>query len=269
MSLGASLYRCLFAHRVFRGFNATLYGLALHGLGVMNWQDDAVSGERHLIRRYLPRVLPQAHPVLFDVGANTGVFTSGLLARFPGARIYAFEPHPQNFARLVAAGHAPERVRHANIALGRAPGLITLYDRADQAGSAHASVFEEVIADIHRQPVTAIEVRVDTLDNVASEHGVEYIDYLKLDTEGNELAVLEGAERLLREARIGYIHFEFNEMNVVSRVFLRDFRKLLPRHRLYRLLPRGLLPLGTRILATEIFGYQNILAVPVAGWPAR
>jgi FkbM family methyltransferase len=269
VGLGASLYRRLFAHRVFRGFNSTLHGLALHGLGVMNWQDDAVSGERYLIRHYLPRVLRQAHPVFFDVGANTGAFTSALLARFPGANIYAFEPQPQNFARLIRAGHAPERVRHDNIALGSAPGQITLYDRADQSGSAHASVFEEVIADLHQQSVRATEVRVDTLDNMAERYGTPSIDYLKIDTEGNELAVLAGGARLLRESRIGYIHFEFNEMNVVSRVFLRDFRKLLPSHRLYRLLPRGLLPLGTRTIATEIFAYQNILAEPSFPWPAR
>lgn len=268
MSLGASLYRRLFAHRFFRGFNSTLHGLALHGLGVLNWQDDTVSGERHLIREYLPRVLPQPHPVFFDVGANTGAFTSALLARFPGARIYAFEPHPQNYLRLTSAGHAPDRVQHRNLALGRAPGLITLYDRADHAGSAHASVFQDVIADLHHQPVTATQVPIDTLDRVAEEHGVGRIDYLKIDTEGNELAVLEGAARLLAESRVGYIHFEFNEMNVVSRVFLRDFRKLLPSHRLYRLLPRGLLPLGERIVATEIFAFQNILAVPGFAWPA-
>ena len=105
-------------------------------------------------------------------------------------------------------------------------------------------------------------------DVIADLHGVGRIDYLKIDTEGNELAVLEGAARLLAESRVGYIHFEFNEMNVVSRVFLRDFRKLLPSHRLYRLLPRGLLPLGERIVATEIFAFQNILAVPGFAWPA-
>jgi FkbM family methyltransferase len=269
VGLGASLYRRLFAHRLFRGFNTTLHGLALHGLGVMNWQDDAISGERHLIREYLPRVLPQPHPVFFDVGANTGAYTSGLLVRFPSATIYAFEPHPQNFARLTRAGHAPDRVRHHNLALGRASGQLTLYDRADHQGSAHASVFQDVIAELHQQAVTATEVRVDTLDNVAAQYGLARIDYLKIDTEGNELAVLEGGARLLGESRIGYIHFEFNEMNVVSRVFLRDFRKLLPGHRLHRLLPHGLLPLGERIVATEIFAYQNILAVPSFDWPAR
>lgn len=269
MGLGASLYRRVFARRLFRGFNATLHRLALHGLGVMNWQDDAASGERYLIRDYLPRVLRQPDPVFFDVGANTGAFTTELLARFTGAKVYAFEPHPQNFAQLTAAGHAPERVRHERIALGRTSGSITLYDRADHAGSAHASVFEEVIADIHQQRVTATEVRVDTLDHVAGQFGVERIDYLKIDTEGNELAVLEGGAGLLQAGRIGYIHFEFNEMNVVSRVFLRDFRKLLPTHRLHRLLPHGLLPLGTRSVATEIFAYQNIVAVPNLPWPPR
>jgi FkbM family methyltransferase len=269
VSAGASLYRRVFARRLFRGFNTTLHRLALHGLGILNWQDDAISGERYLIDKYLPRVLRQPDPVFFDVGANTGAFTSRLLARFPAARVYAFEPHPQNFAQLTAAGHPPERVRHERVALGRSPGVITLYDRADHAGSAHASVFEEVIADIHQQQVIATQVRVDTLDHVATQFGIERIDYLKIDTEGNELRVLEGGAELLQQGRIGYIHFEFNEMNVVSRVFLRDFRKLLPAHRLHRLLPHDLLPLGTRSVATEIFAFQNILAVPEFPWPPR
>jgi len=42
-------------------------------------------------------------------------------------------------------------------------------------------------------------VRVETLDDIAAKEGVEYIDFLKIDTEGHELAVLSGASRLLRE----------------------------------------------------------------------
>ncbi|MEP7071750.1 MAG: hypothetical protein ABI839_05140 [Verrucomicrobiota bacterium] len=52
-------------------------------------------------------------------------------------------------------------------------------------------------------------------------------------------------------------------MNVVSRVFLSDFVSLLPRHRLFRLLPRGLLPIENIPLTREVFAFQNLLAVPL------
>jgi FkbM family methyltransferase len=255
-------YRFLFARPRFRRLNAALHSLALHGLGVLNFENEEVSGERFLIQRYLPAKIRNPRPVFFDVGANVGNLTASLLGKFPDALIYAFEPHPRNFLRLSNAGFAPGRVALNNLALGSAPGRMTLYDRADYEGSEHASLYAEVISDIHGKDVTEVEVLVSTLDNVTAENNIARIDYLKIDTEGNELAVLIGAARMLKERRIGHIHFEFNEMNVVSRVFMRDFRKLLPDYEFFRLLPRGLLPLGAGVLASEIFGFQNILAVP-------
>lgn len=262
MNAVTSLYRLLFARRAFRRMNAALHSLALHGLGVLNFESDWVSGERYLIENYLPSNVKNTHPVFFDVGANVGALTTQLLETFPTATVHAFEPHPQTFLQLERAVMPRGRVHCRGVALGREPGHITLYDRADYRGSAHASVYAEVISDIHRKELTAVEVQVDTLDNAAAIAGIDYIDYLKIDTEGHEFEVLSGGSRLLREGRIGYVHFEFNEMNVVSKVFLRDFRKLLVGYEFFRLLPHGLLPLDTTVVTTEIFGYQNILAIP-------
>src|SRR6185436_3522307 len=87
------------------------------------------------------------------------------------------------------------------------------------------------------------------------------VDFLKIDTEGNELKVLKGAQSLLQKNAIRAIQFEFNEMNVVSRVFLRDFYDILAGYTFYRLLPDGLLPLGRYSARNEIFAFQNIFAV--------
>lgn len=86
---------------------------------------------------------------------------------------------------------------------------------------------------------------------------------LKIDTEGNELAVLHGAQNALKNGKIEMVHFEFNEMNVISRVFFRDFWNLL--HPLgfqfYRLLPNSAFEI-TRYspVDCEIFAFQNIIA---------
>jgi hypothetical protein len=51
-------------------------------------------------------------------------------------------------------------------------------------------------------------------------------------------------------------------MNVISRSFLRDFRKLLPGYRLFRLLPRGRLEITDEPIMSEIFAYQNVIGLP-------
>ena len=52
------------------------------------------------------------------------------------------------------------------------------------------------------------------LDDYCAEHGIERIDLLKLDVEGAELEALRGAERLLREARVGCVMFEVSQAMV-------------------------------------------------------
>ena len=117
-----------------------------------------------------------------------------------------------------------------------------LYDHADNSGSSHASLYEATITEFHDRSAVKTSVPVETLDDVAMREGITYIHFLKIDTEGHELAVLSGATRLLRENRIGHIQFEFNALHVFSRVFFRDLRTILSNYNLYRLLPKGLLP---------------------------
>ena len=255
------LYRLVFARPIFKAFNTKLFRLSLSGLGILNYENVRVSGERNFIKRILPQYIKSDEPIFFDVGANIGSYSLELVNFFPKAFVHSFEPHPSNFLRL-KEGAISSHIKCHNIAVGATCGKASLYDRADHDGSSHASLHKEVISDIHKIGVVATEVVVDTLDEISKKEGIDFIDFLKVDTEGHEFAVLQGASSLLENGRIGCIHFEFNEMNIVSRVFFLDFRKLLRNYKLYRLLPNGLLPLGDLPLETELFAYQNIVAFP-------
>ena len=256
------LYLRLFAKARFRKFHKALFIVGARGLGLLNFEDEVLSGERHLITDVLPRHIKTPNPVFVDVGGHVGTYTRWLLNQYPGANIHVFEPHPRTFARL-ARHEWPDHVTCHNLALSRAPGArIALFDRDDGPGSQQATLYPEVIGEIYHRSPTRVMVDVDSLDNVADTQGIDRIDLLKIDTEGHELAVLCGARRLLSEGRIGLIHFEFNEMNVYSRSFFRDFRTMLRGYEFFRLLPSDLLPLRTNALDTELFGFQNILAVP-------
>jgi hypothetical protein len=56
----------------------------------------------------------------------------------------------------------------------------------------------------------SVEVDVCTLDDYTTQHNIEKIDFLKIDTEGADTWVLYGAKRLLKEKRIKHILFEEN-----------------------------------------------------------
>jgi FkbM family methyltransferase len=250
----------LFSRRSFYRLNRALHHASLRGLGVLNYKNVVVSGER----RFMEQCLRSSEmATVVDVGANVGNYSSEVLQARKNIRVFAFEPHPETFKRLTARLSSTSNFVATNAACGAAPGKFLLYDHQGDAGTSHASLLPEVIERIHGDQSNQHEVDVIALDHFAADHGISRIDLLKIDTEGTELEVLKGAHNLLREGRIKAIQFEFNEMNIVSRVFLKDFYELIPNYRFYRLLRHGLGPLDPYSpLACEVFAFQNIVALP-------
>ncbi len=250
-------YRWLFARRVLAPAHRAVLRLSLKALGVNNYETFALSGESFLLQRVIAPLVPLR---VLDVGANVGNYARMLRQAAPHAEVYAFEPHPRTFETLDR--HATQygfTAIHAGC--GATAGTALLYDYAHaHAGSSHASMHRAVFDS--QTPVQAWEVPITTLDDFALAHQLDRIDLLKIDTEGNELAVLRGASRLLREERIGMIQFEFDRMHVMSHTLMYDFYTTLAGYRFYRLLPNDLLPLGSYdALLWEQFAYQNIVAV--------
>ncbi len=246
-----------------------LLGLAHREMGLLKYQNLDVTGEEHLIRNVLPRWISRPQPVLVDVGANVGEFARRLRAQFPAATICAFEPVAATFAKL-QENVRDLNVRCFNVGLGRQEATAPIYRSSREDLSSLASLYPEVARSTHCFADTVAEtIRLRTLDAVAAEQQWDAIDFLKIDTEGNEFAVLQGAENLIRGGRIGAILFEFNEMNVAARVFLRDFYELLPDYRFFRLDTRRLIPLGPYQPRNEIFQFQNLLAVRSVGSSAK
>jgi len=241
-----------------------LLQLGLRGLGVMNWRTPQESGEEWLVSTFLrQRFAGRNRPVIVDVGAHFGESAGEFRRVFSDARIVAAEPSPTAFAL------ARERLTSADVemhqtALSDEAGSVELFDyEAKSAGSQHASIFEDVFRlgkkDAKWTPVSVVAT---TLDLLCAQSQIERVDFLKIDTEGCEFKVLKGATGLLARGAIDVIQFEFNEMNVFSRVFMADFFGLLPGYALYRLLPSGLLPLNPHWqLGANFFAFQNIVAI--------
>lgn len=138
--------------------------------------------------------------VVFDVGANDGRTIPHLRRHLGAPRIYAFEPVAATYQKLVASTVGLENVRCLPLALGSARGPKTMFRGRRPATSSFSPEWSESRG--------TEQVEVSTLDEVVDEHGIDFIHFLKLDTEGHELEVLRGAHATLAASRIAIIQAE-------------------------------------------------------------
>ena len=104
------------------------------------------------------------------------------------------------------------------------------------------------------------EVPLKTLDTLVKELGITKIDFIKIDTEGHELAVFKGMQQVLTSLAPKYIQFEFNHVHLYSNTSLYQLAQLLPEYELYRLLPRGWLHIDPEKQSSNIYMFSNIIA---------
>ncbi|HEY8815306.1 MAG TPA: FkbM family methyltransferase [Candidatus Dormibacteraeota bacterium] len=254
----AKAYVAVFGRKMFYSWNSMLLLLAARGICVTDPMADAIGPSENTFLRRWQAISPLT---VFDIGANVGVYSGFLKQLCPQAQIWAFEPHPETFKRLsVEAAKSGFVAIPAGLSDKKGGGR--LYDYASGPGSPHASLYREVIEGIHHSDAIAFEVDITTIDDLLSSGPPVTLNLLKVDAEGHELAILKGASKSIAEGKIDVIQFEFNEMNVVSRVFLRDFYDALPRFSFYRMVIDGLAPLGKyRARTHELFFSHNIVAI--------
>ncbi len=253
-------YARIFGSRFFFPIHRVLYGFVIRGMGMMNYSDHVTSGEIALLKR-LSRL--QTIETVVDIGANDGEYAKLLLKHLVPTKIFCIEAHPQTFARLKqleASSRGLVHALHYAITDGTAES-VNLFDH-DAKGSTKASIIPNTSETFYNKKSEGIAVPAIRLEKLADKYNIEKIDFLKLDIEGAEYSALLGARKLLEAGSISYIQFEFNEINALSRVYMKDFIDLLADYDLYRLLPRGLMPIvdySPRM--HEIFAFQNVVAV--------
>jgi len=237
-----------------------LMTVAYNSIGILKFENEFVSGEHFFISKVLKDYLKIPNSVLFDVGANIGKYTLMLSREFPGAKIFSFEPNENTFEILKV--NIKDKAECINAGLGSEMKTGKIYTYADSVASSHASIYSDVFKVFHEaEKIVDIDFEMITLDDFCAKRGINEIDLLKIDTEGNEIEVLKGCRKMLSEDRIKIIQFEFGECDVFSRVFLRDFYTMLPNYRIYRLNSDSLIPLFEYKSTNEIFRFQNFVAI--------
>ena len=170
------------------------------------------NGERWILRQ----LAPFGPKVLFDVGANDGDWLRVARAEVPGAHVHAFEIVGDTFTALTQRVPPSPSITFNAHGLSDHAGQVEMHTYGKHTFLASHVAFPH--GDHQRVPCP-----VRRGDDYLDEHGIERIDFLKIDVEGAEHLVLDGFSRALDAGRVDVIQFEYGKVNVLTRFLLRDF----------------------------------------------
>lgn len=139
-------------------------------------------------------------PVIFDIGANFGYYALLAGKTYPKAQVYAFEPIPDTYSDLTA-----------NINLNQLTNVVPVQTAISRlipdmkiSGGMFYSDIEPGASSLvnirERNTIQLIEVPLIQMDDFCAEHNI-YPDFIKVDVEGAELQVFQGASNVLRHKR--------------------------------------------------------------------
>jgi FkbM family methyltransferase len=180
-------------------------------------------GELRLQRLVATRLRLGSRLVVFDVGARIGDWSRTILdaasSRPGGVEIHVFEPVPDSRGKLetsLAGQISRGNVRVNPVALSDSEGEVPIYVPHFTAGT--STLHPDSSIDYEQ----VLQIPTTTVEEYCRKNSVGQIDLLKIDTEGNDLRVIQGATELLKKGRIGVLQFEYNHRWVYSRTYLKD-----------------------------------------------
>ena len=229
-------------------------------IGIAGYNDFDHTGEKKALEFLAKRNL--RFDTIFDVGANDGSYSLMLSKIFPGAAIHAFEPVPATFTAAETELQAAKNVKLHQFGLYRENCLLDIYNDLENPNSQISSVYADGLKEFYAvNELQQTKIEVKTLDSFSAQEGIDCIDFIKIDVEGAELSVLQGASAMIARGSLRIVQFEFNDFNISSRTFIKDFYKTLSGYRFFRITSQGLVNMHSYTTNHEVFKYQNILAL--------
>lgn len=204
----------------FRVFAATEMGTIQSSL--VDFYDDIV----------MPGIIKTDKPTIVDIGANVGQFAAATKYFFPQCTLYTFEPDAQIFERLKANLAANKYVNFYNLGIGKENGKTTFYK--DELSL--KSTFK-LNRNSHVKEEETIETK--TLDSF----NITNVDLLKIDVEGFEQEVLQGASKALKNVDYLLVEVSLDRSGDESNLAL--FQSILEKCAHARIIKFGR-PLGTK-----------------------
>ena len=165
-----------------------------------------------------------SEPVIFDIGANIGTFTTWMAKAFPKGKVYSFEPQRQVFQMLSgnAAINNLYNVYTYNIGLGKENTKVEFeepnYFEKNDFGT--FSLVQDLITEKTNNKIVG---QINTLDWFVECYKIPKVHLLKVDVEGMDLDVLIGGSKTIKK----HLPIIFIEHCDNRKTILEDIKKFL------------------------------------------
>ena len=150
--------------------------------------------------------------VIFDIGAHHGESALKFSQIFDNSEIHSFEPFPQSFVALQRLNLPNVKAYHCG------------FSDKTQKEKFHANVFDytnsllpfsnnlrmDIWGENDVKEIGQIECDFFTIDDFMKNNNIPVVDFMKIDVQGAEYKVFEGARKALSEKRIKAIQMEVN-----------------------------------------------------------
>ena len=193
---------------------------------------EGICGEEYNLRRleFIGKFLPE-NPTILEAGCFNGADTLNFLAKWPAAKIIAFEANPNAYKMASEATKSFSNVLINNVALNNYNGLAKFYlchgSNGDEPAFEGASSLLKAsdYMKIHYQG-PEITVPCVILDDWCQKNNVKGFDFMWLDLEGAELRILSSSPQVLANTQLIYVETNFQHFREGMTQF-QDLRSFL------------------------------------------
>ncbi len=174
--------------------------------------------DKIILQEHLPN-----NPIIIEAGGYDGGDTQEMAALWPAARIYSFEPLPDLFTILQEKTRNYPNVTCIPLALSIKTGTAQFFvSSVPGALSGSSSLLEpnehlDYYPSVHFE--NKIEVKTINLDEWCCQNNLDHIDFMWLDMQGAEIAMLKAAPKMVKTVSAIYIEISFAELYKGSCLF--------------------------------------------------
>tara|TARA_E500000178_G_C16981053_1_gene735806 strand:+ start:422 stop:1237 length:816 start_codon:yes stop_codon:yes gene_type:complete len=256
------IYSIIFSNNTFlQKINNRVLDLALSAKGYNNFRDFHESGEKFFVKKYLAN---NSTKLCIDIGANEGNFTS-LLLEETSSKVISFEPLPSTYKTMLKQLRSQYTDEHIdrcvfiNKGVGAKSEILPIY--YNEKLTTHSSFSQDVKEIDYVEYNNKVDVEVVSLDEFCKLNSICEIDFIKIDTEGFEKEVFEGALETFSSVKPKYIQIEYNWHHLFRNTSLNFFAKKLTDYNVYQLTYNSMRRVDTKHPFSNIYLFSNFVFV--------
>ena len=230
----SKFYVLIFGRKKLQFINDLFLSLTLDAKGFKNYGDFTRTGEKKFVKTIKKEI-----NLTLDIGANVGNFTKLILLE-TNSKVISFEPLPDAYKELkIIQNQFSDRLKIHNFALGNQNNKQELHYGTQRSEKASLMSNLEKLSFIGKSNKNKICVDVKKLDSLTDVLENQTVDFIKIDTEGFEFEVLDGAKDFLRNHKPKFIQIEFNWHQLLKGQTLYKISSLIDFSDVFKILPHG------------------------------